>query len=105
MCKTILKEKQIALKSDEDLPKLVYLTIEQLEPMKNAESMETEKVLKRTVGSLLTLAQSIAELRNVHGTGHGKEAGTNVLCPRQAALAVNSALALAYFLYQSYQDR
>jgi hypothetical protein len=103
VCKTILKERSVSFKDDEDLPKLVYLTFQEVKPMDGIDSKEAMELMKKTIGSLSTITQSIAQLRNVHGTGHGKDAGTIVLEPRHAALVVNSAAALTLFLYQSHK--
>jgi len=49
--------------------------------------------------------QSLAELRNAYGTGHGKGLGQTQLAPRHAALAVNASVTLATFLFQTHEDR
>lgn len=104
ICKTILKERKKPFKDDEDLARLVYLTLQEVEPLKTVEFDEkTNKMIKKTLGALSTLTQSIAELRNLHGTGHGKDAGKNILEQRYAVLAVNAATTLAFFLYQSHE--
>lgn len=104
ICKTILNERNKPLKGDEDLPRLVYLSIEEVKPL-NAALLDnnTNKLVRKTLGVLSTLTQCIAELRNLYGTGHGRNAGAVSLEPRHAALAVNAATALALFLYQSYE--
>jgi hypothetical protein len=50
-----------------------------------------------------SLASCIAELRNLHGTGHGKDVRIVTVEPRYAALTVNAAATLGLFLYQSYE--
>jgi AbiJ N-terminal domain 3/Abortive infection C-terminus len=105
VCKTILKERGKSFKDDEDLPKLAYLAFQEVQPMKGVNSKEAEEIVRKTLGSLSTITQSVAELRNLHGTGHGKDADTIPLKSRHAALAVNAATALALFLYQSHQEK
>jgi len=105
ICKTILNERKKPLKGDETLPKLVYLTIEEVKPVSAVQlDRETNELVRKTLGALSTLTQCIAELRNMYGTGHGKYPGTLSLEPLYAELAVNAATTLALFLYQSYEN-
>jgi hypothetical protein len=67
------------------------------------KGIKTNKLVQKTPGTLSTLTQCIAELRNLHGTGHGKNASAGSLEPRHAALAVNAVTTLALFLYESYE--
>ena len=102
--KTILTEKGVQLTGHEDLPKLVRLAMNEAKPMSGIDvDSETQGVVKKTLGSLSTLVQCVAELRNLHGTGHGREASKKRIDPRFASLAANSAATLALFLYQSYE--
>ena len=63
----------------------------------------SHNIVSKTLGVLTTLAQCIDELRNLYGTGHGKDVSTVSLEPRNAALGVNVATTLALLLYQSYE--
>jgi len=102
--KTILIEKGIQLSGSEDLPKLVRLAMNEAKPIGGIDvDNETRVVVRKTLGSLSTLVQCVAELRNLHGTGHGREASKKRIDTRFASLAVNSAATLALFLYQSYE--
>jgi len=104
ICKMILSKRNKPLKGNEDLPKLVKLTIDETKPMAETRSdMKINKLIHKTLGVLMTLTHCIAELRNLYGTGHGREVSTVSLEPRHAALAVNAATTLALFLYQSYE--
>jgi len=104
ICKTILKERKISFKSDEDLQKLVFMTIDEIKPVSaSAPDKKTERIIRRIVGNMNDLTRCIAELRNLHGTGHGKDIHVITLEPRHAAFAVNAATALVLFLYQSYE--
>jgi len=71
--------------------------------MAEAQDINIDELIRKTLGVLTTLTQCIAELRNLYGTGHGKGVSTVSLEPRHAALAVNAATTLALFLYQSYE--
>lgn len=104
MCKTILTARKKPFKGDENLPKLVYLTIEEVKPMgKTQLDPATQKSVRRMLGTLSTLTQCVAELRNLYGTGHGKGVGAAIIDPVYAALAVNAAATLALFLHQLYE--
>ncbi|MDG6923878.1 MAG: abortive infection family protein [Nitrososphaerota archaeon] len=49
------------------------------------------------------LAESAGELRNLRGTGHGKDARTPKPEPIYATLAVNAAATISLFLVQIYE--
>jgi hypothetical protein len=49
--------------------------------------------------------QGLAELRNLYGTGHGKEGSTKGLAARHAKLAVGAAITLADFLFDTHENR
>lgn len=51
---------------------------------------------KAIFGALSTLAGGIAELRNVHGTGHGRARGDDRIGARQARLAVGAAATIVF---------
>lgn len=105
VCKTILNERKKPFKKDEDLPKLVYLTMQEVAPMKGVDKpKKADETIRRAVGALSMLTQSLAELRNEYGTGHGKDAKSTTVESRYAALAVNAATTIALFLFQSYQQ-
>lgn len=106
VCKTILKERNIHYKTNEDMPKLVKKTAGELELvpegiMKEAKAAE---IIKRLLSNLSTVSDSLAELRNMYGTGHGKEASSKGLFLRHARLAVGSATTLAVFLLESHKE-
>lgn len=56
---------------------------------------------KAIFGALGTLAGGIAELRNVHGTGHGQTHGNDKIGLRQARLAVGAAATICIYLATS----
>ena len=59
--------------------------------------------MKKLLGNLRAIAESLGELRNVYGSGHGKSATYKGLQPRHAKLAVGSAVTLVNFLWDTYQ--
>jgi hypothetical protein len=105
VCKTILNERKKTFGEYEDLPKLVYLTIQEIAPIKGPGiSDDASKTARKMLGALSTLVQCLTELRNEYGTGHGKEAKTSTPDPTHAALAVNAATTIAFFLFQSLRQ-
>ena len=63
------------------------------------------KSIKSLLGNLATITQSLAELRNLYGTGHGKDGKMKGLSTRHARLAVGAATTLAVFLFDTHQER
>jgi hypothetical protein len=105
--KTILAERSIQAPKDATLPQLVKLAAKELEltPDDVPDSAKGADTIRRLLGNLGTIAQSIAELRNQYGTGHGKTAGTKGLSSRHAKLAAGAAATLATFLVETHLER
>jgi hypothetical protein len=59
---------------------------------------------KTILNALATLVAGIAELRNEHGTGHGKAQGSKEIGEPQARLAVGAASTLCIFFADSLND-
>ena len=104
-CKSILEKSNITYEKKWDLPKLVKETIKLLKltsddiPNK-AKAIESNK---KILVHLSAVIQSITELRNEYGSGHGKDSKFIGLDPRHARLAVGSASTLAIFLLETYE--
>ncbi|HOW68122.1 MAG TPA: abortive infection family protein [Candidatus Paceibacterota bacterium] len=62
----------------------------------------TFTTVKRLLSNLGTVSDGLAELRNLQGTGHGKEATEPGLKTRHARLAVGAATSLGAFLWESH---
>lgn len=106
-CRTILRERGIGSGRATELPQLVRLTAKALAltPDDIPESAKAAELIRRLLSNLSTIAQGIAELRNLYGTGHGKEAGTKGLSSRHAKLAVGAAATLAVFFVETHHAR
>jgi len=102
ICKGILRERGVSLTGGEDLPKLGRMTRETLALTVEPDTAET---LKRTLSSLATITQGIAELRGQLGTGHGDDPAAKRPSADVAALAVRMATALGVFLYERHRSR
>lgn len=103
-CKTILAERGKQADAGWSLPKLVRETtvVIDLIPEGVTDQGPTADIIRRTLASLGQLAQGAAELRNLHGTGHGKDGSSQPLPPHHARLAVNAASALIVFLLETH---
>ena len=107
VCKTILKERNIKLTGNENLPKLVKATAKELKltPSDIADDAKASDSIKRLLSNLATITNGVAELRNSYGTGHGKEAKSRGLTSRHAKLAVGSASTLVIFLVETHNEQ
>jgi len=107
VCKTILHECGEAVSKGADLPQLVKQVRERLELLPDSvpEKSKGAEVIKRLLNNLGTVAQGIAELRGLYGSGHGKDAKVKGLQSRHARLAVNAATTLGVFIFDTYQER
>ena len=103
-CKTILRERDKAIDDGWDLPRLVHKTLEQLNltPNQVPNALEARESIRKTLGNLAQVAQGAAELRNLYGTGHGKDATTPPPPPHHARLAVGAASTLVVFLFETH---
>jgi hypothetical protein len=104
LCKTILDERNIGVKKDEDLPGLVKLTIRNLKVLPDGvTAFNIDKTVMALVGNLGATAHQLAQIRNAFGTGHGKPVGYVGLEERHAQLAVGAAVTLAVFLFRCHE--
>ena len=106
ICKTILRERDIPYDPSEKMPRLVKQVAAALEliPQGIAGEAKATETVKRLLSNLGSVSDGLAELRNLHGTGHGKEADAKGLELRHARLAVGSATALAVFLLEAHME-
>lgn len=104
-CKTILQERGVAFDDGWELTRIVKETYKQLKltPDDIPKTEKAAETIKRLLGNLATVTQSLAELRNLYGTGHGKSAKSKGLTPRHAKLAAGAATALAIFLFETHE--
>lgn len=104
-CKTILQERGVVFDDGWELTRLVKETFKQLEltPSDIPETTKAEASLRRLLSNLATVTQSLVELRNSYGTGHGKSAKAKGLTPRHAKLAAGAATTLAIFLFETHE--
>lgn len=106
VCKTILEDRGVTPGND-DLPKLVRAVAKELSllPDSVSEKAKGSDVIRRVLSNLGQVAQGLAELRNLYGTGHGRSARAKGVQPRHAKLAIGSAATLAVFLLETHLER
>ena len=106
-CRTILQERGVDAPRDWDVNRLVGATRDALGllPESIPDSVKGTSVIRKLLGQLGAVAQSIAEIRNLYGTGHGKEGRHRGIAPRHARLAVGAAATLATFLLETHEER
>jgi len=99
-CKTILRLHEIDIDKDWKFPDLVRRSrhVLNLLPEDVPDNKEARETIKSILGSLGSIPNSIAELRNSYGSGHGKDADFKGLRPRHARLAVEAATAFVNFM-------
>lgn len=107
ICKTILEEKGLPVDPAWDFPKLVRGTMKELRlvPDQVANTTKGAEAIRVLLMNLASVANGMAEVRNLYGTGHGKSAKTKVLQTRHARLAIGAASTLAVFLFETHQDQ
>lgn len=107
VCKSILSERNIEIPKNDDITELVKTVRKSLVllPEDIDDSAKGADIIRRVLSNLGTVAQGIAELRNLYGTGHGKHGKAKGISPRHARLAVNASTALATFLYETHWER
>jgi hypothetical protein len=107
VCKTILTDRGIAFDRKWELSELVKHTREELKlvPDDVPDSAKAADTIRRLLGNLGSITQSLAELRNAYGTGHGHDGRAKGLSARHARLAAGAACTLAKFLFETHQHR
>lgn len=107
VCKTILVERGIDIEENVDIARLVKESRRSLGliPQSIPNSAKGAESIRRLLSNLGNVAQGLGELRNLYGTGHGKDGSTKGLRPRHAKLAVGASATLATFLYETHLER
>ncbi|GAL82704.1 hypothetical protein JCM19274_3842 [Algibacter lectus] len=104
-CKSIFEGKKEEYSKEWDLGRLMKETTKLLKLTPHDIPNETKAAssIKQILGSLSSVVQGIAEVRNEYGSGHGKDGNFRGLQPRHAKLAVGSASTLAVYLLETYE--
>lgn len=103
-CRTILKERGVTLKNNADVSELTRATFKQLKLTRDdvPDAIKGTKSIQTVLSNLGSIANEIARLRNLYGTGHGKDGDAVGLSPRHARLVVGASATLVQFMLESH---
>jgi len=107
-CKSILTKRGVTDDFEKmDLGPLVKRTAKELALVPEAipDAAKGADSIRRMLSNLTAVVQGLAEIRNLYGTGHGKNGTHTGLGPRHARLAVGTASTLVTFLFHTHTDR
>lgn len=106
-CKTIMDNVGKQVPTGTKLPTLVKMTLSELKltPTSIPNSAKAAEEIKKVLGSLASITNGVAALRNLYGTGHGRAGSYKGLEARHAKLVVISAIAFVTFVTETYQAR
>lgn len=107
VCRTVLEQRGVSAADDLDVVALVKEARRALGLIPDAipSAARGSEAIRRLLSNLGNVAQGLAELRNLYGTGHGKSGASRGLGPRHARLAVGAASTLATFLLETHAER
>lgn len=102
--KTFLRLRKIDFSNYNDIPNLTKLVFTEIQEASNEkDEQKIQEYTKKISRTMTTLIQTIAEIRNYYGSGHGKEAGRYELGVIHASLVANMATTIVLFVIQSYE--
>jgi len=106
-CRTILEENSRTIDAGWDLVRLAKEARDELDllPEDVPEQAKGNEAIKKLLANLGVVVQSLAEVRNLYGTGHGRNGARQALKPRHARLAVGAATTLATFLLETHWEK
>lgn len=105
VCKMILADRGVVIDRKWELMELVKRTREELKLVADdvPDSAKAADTIRKLLGNLSAITQTLAELRNAYGTGHGHDGRAKGLAPRHARLAAGAACVLAKFLFDTHE--
>ena len=105
VCKTILEKEGVQLRNP-SMPDLIRTTLRTLKLMPDdiPDQAKGVKVIRRTLHNLGSILDGVNELRDLYGTGHGRETNRS-LSPSHARLAVGAAATVVRFLLETYNEQ
>lgn len=106
-CKTLLEKLGDPPPKGVDFPDLVKRTVKALKLTREdiPESVRGAEIVRVLLSNLSSITKGMNELRNLYGTGHGREGKHKGLEPRHARLAVMAAIAFVVFVSDTYNER
>lgn len=105
-CRTILGERGKPVTGTPDVPALTREVLKELKLVPDGvpEQAKGSEIIKRLLSNLGSIGNGLAELRNLYGTGHGRDGRTQAVKPRHAKLAVGAATTLGTFLFETHKE-
>lgn len=106
VCKLVLDDCDLNYGNNDDLPSLYRKTAQELGIDRDSVpgSAKGSASAKKVLQNLATVVQSMAELRNSVGSGHGRTKRSPVAV-RHGRLAFNAAKTLVQFILDTWHDR
>ncbi len=103
--KTILTELKTPADKDDDIPKLLKQVQKALDlvPEGVDDAKKGADIIKVLLSNLGQVVVKVAELRNLYGTGHGKDKKRTGLNERHARLTVGAGVTLSTFLLETFE--
>lgn len=105
--KTILTELNTPAGKDDDIPKLLRQVQNALDlvPEGVDDAKKGSDIIKVLLSNLGQVVVKVAELRNLYGTGHGKDKKRTGLNERHARLTVGAGVTLSTFLLETFESK
>lgn len=105
--KTILSKSDIAFDKNDDVPRLLKSVQKALDLVPDSidDAKKGSDLIKVLLSNLSQVVIKLTELRNLYGTGHGKENARRGLNERHAKLAVGAGITLSTFLLETFEQR
>mgnify|MGYP000929357553 CR=1 FL=1 len=101
--KTLLVQKGISYnEKDDDLPKLMKILTN---AMQVAPTNTADESIKKMIACFPNFTQGLCELRNKHGSGHGKTNAFVALSSTHARFVVDSTMSVVNFLWTICQEQ
>ena len=106
-CKTLLGRLGEEIRRNAYFPELVKRTVKALKLTRDdiPDNARGADIVRNLLSSLSAISRGVNELRNVYGTGHGREGAHKGLDQRHARLAVAAAAAFVVFISDTYHER
>jgi Abortive infection C-terminus len=74
-------------------------------PAEVDDAKKGAEIVRKCLRQLGAVAASLGELRNLYGSGHGRDGKWKGLGPRHARLAVGAGITVAEFIAETYLER
>lgn len=106
---TIIADKQLDIKRDEDLQKKIKIILQKTKPFEELEN-KNQEATKQIINSLVNIVKQIGFFRNNHGSiAHGRDLQEEIFDRELSSLIIDISKVLAVFLIKTHdknkQDR